>query len=184
MFVATGQNALTSVGLLQRLQGRFPMPVELQDTGEPDRTQQRDVLAGGGTQRDRPSRLATSWELNGAVETILARAQHHPVAGQGPGEGGSQDAVGKAKTPLAKPSAGGSATISAACAGSAKAIVPAATAMAVSMRFIMLRPSNSPCDVPYSPPLTNGIVHRRGSPNLIESGVSISFVRAPGAWVL
>jgi len=32
MFVATGQNALTSVGLLQRLQGRFPLPVELQDT--------------------------------------------------------------------------------------------------------------------------------------------------------
>jgi len=32
MFVATGQNALTSTGLLQRLQGRFPLPIELQDT--------------------------------------------------------------------------------------------------------------------------------------------------------
>ncbi len=32
MFVATGQNALTSTGLLQRLQGRFPVPIELQDT--------------------------------------------------------------------------------------------------------------------------------------------------------
>jgi hypothetical protein len=32
MFVATGQNALTSTGLLQRLQGRFPIPIELQDT--------------------------------------------------------------------------------------------------------------------------------------------------------
>ena len=32
LFVATGQNALTSAGLLQRLQGRFPVPIELQDT--------------------------------------------------------------------------------------------------------------------------------------------------------
>ncbi|HEV3342284.1 MAG TPA: BREX system P-loop protein BrxC [Pirellulales bacterium] len=32
MFIATGQNALTSTGLLQRLQGRFPVPIELQDT--------------------------------------------------------------------------------------------------------------------------------------------------------
>jgi hypothetical protein len=32
IFVATGQNALTSTGLLQRLQGRFPVPIELQDT--------------------------------------------------------------------------------------------------------------------------------------------------------
>jgi len=31
MFVAIGQNALTSTGLLQRLQGRFPVPIELQD---------------------------------------------------------------------------------------------------------------------------------------------------------
>jgi len=32
LFVATGQNALTSAGLLQRLQGRFPVTIELQDT--------------------------------------------------------------------------------------------------------------------------------------------------------
>jgi hypothetical protein len=32
MFVATGQNALSGVPLLQRLQGRFPVTVELQDT--------------------------------------------------------------------------------------------------------------------------------------------------------
>jgi hypothetical protein len=32
MFVATGQNALTGVALLERLQGRFPLKVELQDT--------------------------------------------------------------------------------------------------------------------------------------------------------
>ena len=32
LIVATGQNALTSTGLLQRLQGRFPVTVELQDT--------------------------------------------------------------------------------------------------------------------------------------------------------
>src|SRR5436309_4928076 len=32
MFVATGQNALSGVPLLQRLQGRFPTTVELQDT--------------------------------------------------------------------------------------------------------------------------------------------------------
>jgi hypothetical protein len=32
MFIATGQNALSGVPLLQRLQGRFPVTVELQDT--------------------------------------------------------------------------------------------------------------------------------------------------------
>ncbi len=32
LIVATGQNALTSTGLLQRLTGRFPVTVELQDT--------------------------------------------------------------------------------------------------------------------------------------------------------
>lgn len=32
IFVATGQNALSGTALLQRLQGRFPIPVELQDT--------------------------------------------------------------------------------------------------------------------------------------------------------
>ncbi|MBV8611671.1 MAG: BREX system P-loop protein BrxC, partial [Singulisphaera sp.] len=32
MFVATGQNALSGIPLLQRLQGRFPVTVELQDT--------------------------------------------------------------------------------------------------------------------------------------------------------
>lgn len=32
MFVATGQNALSGMPLLQRLQGRFPVTVELQDT--------------------------------------------------------------------------------------------------------------------------------------------------------
>ena len=32
MFVATGQNALSGMPLLQRLQGRFPVPIELQDT--------------------------------------------------------------------------------------------------------------------------------------------------------
>ena len=32
MFVATGQNALTGMPLLQRLQGDFPVTVELQDT--------------------------------------------------------------------------------------------------------------------------------------------------------
>jgi hypothetical protein len=32
LFVATGQHALTSAGLLQRLQGRFPVTIELQDT--------------------------------------------------------------------------------------------------------------------------------------------------------
>ncbi len=32
MFVATGQNALSGTPLLSRLQGRFPIPIELQDT--------------------------------------------------------------------------------------------------------------------------------------------------------
>ena len=32
LFVATGQNALSGTPLLQRLQGRFPVTVELQDT--------------------------------------------------------------------------------------------------------------------------------------------------------
>ncbi len=32
MFVATGQSALSGMPLLQRLQGRFPIPIELQDT--------------------------------------------------------------------------------------------------------------------------------------------------------
>ncbi|HZU37539.1 MAG TPA: BREX system P-loop protein BrxC, partial [Gemmataceae bacterium] len=32
LFVATGQNALTGTALLERLQGRFPLKVELQDT--------------------------------------------------------------------------------------------------------------------------------------------------------
>jgi hypothetical protein len=32
LFVATGQNALSGTPLLQRLQGRFPIPIELQDT--------------------------------------------------------------------------------------------------------------------------------------------------------
>jgi hypothetical protein len=32
LFVATGQNALSGIPLLQRLQGRFPVKVELQDT--------------------------------------------------------------------------------------------------------------------------------------------------------
>ncbi len=32
IFVATGQNALSGTALLQRLQGRFPVPIELQDT--------------------------------------------------------------------------------------------------------------------------------------------------------
>ena len=32
MFVGTGQNALSGTALLQRLQGRFPLSVELQDT--------------------------------------------------------------------------------------------------------------------------------------------------------
>lgn len=67
IFVTTGQNALSGTALLQRLQGRFPIPVELQDTDVEQVT--REVVL-----KKKPSAEKTLKEL---LETHSGEIERH-----------------------------------------------------------------------------------------------------------
>ena len=69
MFVATGQNALSGMPLLQRLQGRFPVPIELQDTDVEQVT--REVVLKKKPSRKRSRR--SSWTAHmGEIQRQLS----------------------------------------------------------------------------------------------------------------
>ncbi len=67
MFVATGQNALSGTPLLQRLQGRFPVSIELQDTDVEQVT--REVVL-----KKKPSKIA---ELKKFLEDNSGEIERH-----------------------------------------------------------------------------------------------------------
>ncbi len=67
MFVATGQNALSGTPLLQRLQGRFPVTIELQDTDVEQVT--REVIL-----KKKPSAEGT---LAAFFDTHMGEVQRH-----------------------------------------------------------------------------------------------------------
>ncbi len=67
LFVATGQNALSATSLLQRLQGRFPVTIELQDT-DVERVTREIVL------KKKPS---AEPELKGLLDTHTGEIERH-----------------------------------------------------------------------------------------------------------
>jgi hypothetical protein len=69
MFVATGQNALAGTPLLQRLQGRFPVAIELQDT-DVEQVTREVVLKKKASNKDMLTRLLE--DRSGEIERHLA----------------------------------------------------------------------------------------------------------------